>query len=202
MAAAPSRSGAVERRSMAKAHFQRNQKVWVESVGAWSVVEKIVPVWARGFDEPVRITYEVGFGRPFTADELRAEQSPDDEFVSGENWRLMRARNRWQAVEDCAHHPYPGTFPVVVTDVGDWGGWRVPGAEYDRDPRTIEFQARLIASAPALRSIVHSLMDLVAEAPLDAPPAIQDLTRRAARIEAYLREVPGPAARATARAAG
>jgi hypothetical protein len=44
-------------------------------------------------------------------------------------------------------------------------------------------------------------MDLVAEAPLDAPPAIQDLNRRAARIEAYLREVPGPAARPTARAA-
>jgi len=33
---------------MAKAVFQRNQKVWVESVGAWSVVERIVPIWAHG----------------------------------------------------------------------------------------------------------------------------------------------------------
>jgi hypothetical protein len=41
---------------MAKAVFQRNQRVWVESVGAWAVIEKIVPVWAKGFDEPVRVT--------------------------------------------------------------------------------------------------------------------------------------------------
>src|SRR5437879_581593 len=34
---------------MAKAVFQRNQKVWVESVGAWAVIEKIVPIWAKGF---------------------------------------------------------------------------------------------------------------------------------------------------------
>ena len=37
---------------MAKAIFQKNQRVWVESVGAWAVLEKLVPVWARGFDEP------------------------------------------------------------------------------------------------------------------------------------------------------
>ena len=29
---------------MAKAVFQRNQKVWVESVGAWAIVERIDPV--------------------------------------------------------------------------------------------------------------------------------------------------------------
>ena len=28
------------RARMAKAIFQRNQKVWVESVGAWAVIEK------------------------------------------------------------------------------------------------------------------------------------------------------------------
>ena len=47
---------------MAKAQFHRNQKVWVETVGTWAVIEKIVPVWAKGFDEPVRITYDVGLG--------------------------------------------------------------------------------------------------------------------------------------------
>ena len=35
---------------MAKAQFHRNQKVWVESVGAWATIEKITPVWAKGFD--------------------------------------------------------------------------------------------------------------------------------------------------------
>ncbi|HEY5072501.1 MAG TPA: hypothetical protein VII63_10770 [Caulobacteraceae bacterium] len=186
---------------MAKAQFQRNQKVWVESVGAWSVVEKVLPVWARGFEEPVRITYEVGFGRPFMADELRAEDAPGDGCSGGDNWRLLRARNKWQSAEDCTHHPYPGTFPVVVTDLGDWGGWRVPGAEYDRDPRTIEFQARLIASAPNMRALGRSLMDLVAEAPDDAPQVIRDLARQMAKIEDYLREIPAASTRPAARAA-
>jgi len=66
---------------MAKAVFHRNQRVWVESVGAWAVVEKIVPVWAQGFDEPVKISYDVGLGRNFQANELRAEQ--EDEEVAG-----------------------------------------------------------------------------------------------------------------------
>ncbi len=52
---------------MAKAIYQRNQKVWVESVGVWATIEKIVPVWAKGFDEPVRVTYDVGLGREFQA---------------------------------------------------------------------------------------------------------------------------------------
>jgi hypothetical protein len=148
---------------MAKAQFRRNQKVWVDTVGTWAVIEKIVPIWAKGFDEPVRITYDVGLGRPFLGHELRAEESVTGGLSDGDNWRLLRARNKWQTAEDCAHHPYPGTFPVVVTDIGDWGGWRVPGAEYDRDPRTIEAQARLIASAPTLRAIARSLLEMVQE---------------------------------------
>jgi len=176
---------------MAKAVFQRNQKVWVESVGAWAVIEKIEPIWAKGFDEPVRVTYDVGLGRPFLAHELRAEDPvSEDAGQGGPGWRLMRARNKWQSSEDCAHHPYPGTYPVVVTDNGDWGGWRVPGAEYDRDPKKIEFQARLIASAPALRALGREILQLVAEAPQDAPPALQDLARRAVTIERYLMEIP------------
>jgi hypothetical protein len=176
---------------MAKAVFQRNQRVWVESVGAWALIEKIEPVWAKGFEEPVRVTYDVGLGRPFLAHELRIEDPTGDETLGeGQNWRLMRARNKWQTPEDCAHHPYPGTFPVVVTDATDWGGWRVPGAEYDRDPRRIEFQARLIASAPALRALLHEVIDLVGEAPDDAPPAMQELARKTLAIERFLMEVP------------
>ena len=112
---------------MAKAIFQRNQKVWVESVGVWASVEKIVPIWARGFDEPVRVTYDVGLGREFLAHELKPEQDSGADAVGdgAPSWRLLRARNKWQTEEDSSHHPYPGTYPVVVTDAADWGGWRV-----------------------------------------------------------------------------
>jgi hypothetical protein len=183
---------------MAKAVFQRNQKVWVESVGAWAIVERIDAVWAKGFDEPVRVTYDVGLGRPFLAHELRPDGPLGDEAASDgdgtidSGWRLMRARNKWQTPEECALHPYPGTYPVVVTDAGDWGGWRVPGAEYDRDPHRIEWQARLIASTPALRQIARELVKLAAESPQDAPLAVEELARKARAIERFLAEVPEP----------
>ncbi len=113
---------------MAKAQFHRHQRVWVDSVGAWATVERLIPVWTKGFDEPVKITYDVGLGREFAANELRAEQAVEIAGGDGQ-WRLLRARNKWQTPEDCARHPHPGTFPVVVTDPADWGGWRVPGSE-------------------------------------------------------------------------
>jgi hypothetical protein len=176
---------------MAKAQFHRNQKVWVATVGTWAVIEKIVPIWARGFDEPVRITYDVGLGRDFQAQDLKAEDRFDDEGEEfGAGWRLIRARNKWQQPEDCGHHPYPGSFPVVVTDDADWGGWRVPGAEYDRDPRKIEYQARLIEAAPKLLALARELAALVAEEPEDAPAPIQDLAQRATTIDRALAEIP------------
>lgn len=188
---------------MAKAVFQRNQKVWVESVGAWAIIEKIVPIWAKGFDEPVRVTYDVGLGREFHAHELKPEDKVDeaDGGIAGDSWRLMRAKNKWQQEQDCAHHPFPGTYPVVVTDPADWGGWRTPGAEYDRDPAKIERQARLIASAPRLQAIVRELIQMVSENPEDAPPAVLDMARRAAAIERYVQEVPSAAEVPTGRAA-
>lgn len=176
---------------MAKAQFNKHQKVWVESVGAWAVVERIVPVWAKGFEEPVRITYDVGMGREFTAQELRAEDSgdaPADESTG--EWRLMRARNKWQAPEDCSHHPYPGTFPVVVSDQSDWGGWRVPGAEYDRDPYKIEYQARLVAAAPKLLRLVRDLYAFVGENTDDAPPELVEMGRQASAILKGVAEAP------------
>jgi len=163
---------------MARAQFQKGQKVWVECVGAWAQIEKVQPVWAKGFEEPVRVTYEVGLGREFLANELLLP-TEDPAASTGETWRLMRARNKWQSAEDTPHHPYPGTYPVVVTDKADWGGWRVPGAEYDRDPDHIEFQARLIAAAPALMALAEQLVAAVDEAPDDAPPEMQSLARQA-----------------------
>lgn len=164
---------------MARAQFQKGQKVWVDCVGAWAFVEQVQPVWAKGFDEPVRVTYDVGLGREFTANELMlAADDPQTERGLGD-WRILRARNKWQAPEDCLHHPQPGSYPVVVTDRADWGGWRVPGAEYDRDPEQIERQARLIAAAPRLMQLAQEVVDLVADAPEDAPPAVLALARQA-----------------------
>ena len=183
---------------MAKAVFQRNQRVWVDSVGVWGTIEKITPVWARGFDEPIKVTYDLGLGREFQAHELRPEEPGDLE--GGENWRLLRAKNKWQQPSDCAHHPFPGTYPIVVTDAQDWGGWRTPGAEYDRDPVKIERQARLISKSPALRAIALELIDIVGEMPEDAPPEIQALALRAAAIERYVREMPEAAEPAPAQA--
>lgn len=166
---------------MARAQFQKGQKVWVECVGAWAQIEKVQPVWAKGFEEPVRVTYDVGLGREFLAHELLLPVE-DQAAETGQQWRLMRARNKWQAAEDTPHHPFPGTYPVVVTDRADWGGWRVPGAEYDRDPEQIEFQARLIAAAPRLMAIAERMVASVDEAPDDAPPEMVAMAREARAV--------------------
>jgi|SRR5215217_8167423 len=166
---------------MARAQFQKGQKVWVECVGAWAQIEKVQPVWAKGFEEPVRVTYDVGLGREFLGHELLLPvEDPAAEI--GQNWRLMRARNKWQAAEDTPHHPFPGTYPVVVTDRADWGGWRVPGAEYDRDPEQIEFQARLIAASPLLMALAERMVGAVDEAPDDAPPEMVAMAREARTV--------------------
>lgn len=176
---------------MAKAQFQKGQKVWVDVVGAWAIIEKVAPVWAKGFDEPVRILYDVGLGRDFLDKELRAAERQEDK-VDPEigDWRLLRARNKWQSPEDCAHHPVPGTFPIVVTDPNDWGGWRTPGAEYDRDPLKIEFQARLIAGTPKLLALVKDLIELAAEDPDETPPEVLKLAQRAAGLVRRLNDQP------------
>ena len=72
--------------------------------------------------------------------------------------------------------------PVVVTDPNDWGGWRTPGAEYDRDPAKIERQARLLVAAPRLMELARALQMLVDEAPDDAPEEIASLARTAATL--------------------
>ena len=170
---------------MARAQFQKGQKVWVESVGLWADVERVIPVWAKGFDEPVRVTYDVGLGREFQAHELQLPENDTMKTGLG-NWRVLRARNKWQEQNDCAHHPFPGSYPVVVTDQADWGGWRVPGAEYDRMPEKIEQQARIIAAAPEMLAILNQLIESVDENPMDAPP---EARRLADASKAVLRRI-------------
>src|SRR6201985_3746777 len=145
---------------MAKAQFHKSQRVYVKPVGTWALVERVLPQWTKGLDEPLRVFYDVGLGREFAAEELQAEAPTAETTTHGsEHWRIMRARNKWQPAEDCARHPVPGTFPVVMTGDAEWGGWRGAGADYDLDPGQGEEQARLIASAPKLAAFADGLVE-------------------------------------------
>ena len=168
---------------MAKATFHRHQRVYVEPVGTWAVIDKVNPVWVKGFDEPVRVTYDCGLGRDFGEHELVAEADAERDMPEHGNWRLMRARNKWQSPEESRNHPFPGTYPIVVTDVNDWGGWRVPGAEYERDPALIEMQARLIAAAPRLLKLAKILRDYVRDNDHQADEDLIALAKRAEQLQ-------------------
>lgn len=172
---------------MAKAVFHKHQRVYVGPVGTWALIEQVKPHWVKDVEEPIRIAYDCGLGRDFTADELAAEQSDN---VEAGHWRVLRARNKWQSVEECAGHPFPGTFPVVVTEAMDWGGWRVPAAEYDRDPHRIESQARLLANSPRLLEIAEHLAALAGEEG-DLPPALAELSRLAESVLKDINTRPG-----------
>jgi len=168
---------------MAKAQFHKNQRVYVKPVGTWALVERVVPHWAKGLDEPLRVYYDVGLGREFGADELQSEEPQADVSNStGESWRIIRARNKWQPAEDCARHPVPGTYPIVVTGEAEWGGWRVPGAEYDLDPAKVERQARLIANAPRLAACAHELIEWARKSGEDLPATLVQLAHDAQDI--------------------
>ena len=175
---------------MAKAQYHKNQRVYVKPVGTWALVERVLPQWTKGLDEPLRIYYDVGLGREFSADELQAEQPAAETAVgTSESWRVIRARNKWQPAEDCARHPVPGTYPIVITGQADWGGWRVPGAEYDLDPGRVERQARLIASAPQFEIFAKSLVDWARKSGEDMPSSLADLAHDAQDLLAHVNEI-------------
>lgn len=175
---------------MAKAQFHKNQRVYVKPVGTWALIERVVPHWAKGLDEPLRIFYDVGLGREFAAEELQhEEQTNREDDVASERWRVTRGRNKWQAAEDCSRHPFPGTYPIVMTGETDWGGWRVPGSEYDLDPLKVEKQARLIASAPRLAAFVGELVEWAKNSGEELPATLVQLAHDAQDI---LTEVGGP----------
>ena len=181
---------------MAKALFHKAQRVYVKPVGTWSMVERVIPHWVKDVEQPLRVTYDVGLGREFGANELLSEdvmngreRTPGNDDVSLERWRIYRARNRWQEQGDCGSHPYPGTFPIVLTDENDWGGWRVPGSEYDRDPRRIEHQARMIVNSPDMLRICKKLAEFAAQKADRVPEELKPALRRAAHILRHVYEV-------------
>lgn len=176
---------------MAKASFHKNQRVYVQPVGTWAAIEQVKPQWVRDVAEPVRIFYDCGLGRDFTEAELSVPEREEGAASAGqENWRLMRARNKWQDAEASSHHPFPGTFPVVVTDEKDWGGWRVPGQEYDRDPHRIEYQARVMVSGMRLKSVADALLNAVRAHSGDIPADIQAIAGQAQDIVKYIDHAP------------
>lgn len=173
---------------MAKAVFHKGQRVYVKPVATWAVVEHVHPQWVKGVEEPLRVTYEVGLGRHFQAHELAAEEREPDkpDLLETETWRVIRSVNRLSADARDPRHPYPGTYPVVVTDEKDWGGWRVPMSEYDRDPMRIEHQSRLIANSMRLMRVARQLIEFAVDQPHETPGPLQDLAQQAEMVLAAI----------------
>ena len=172
---------------MAKAQFHKNQRVYVKTVGTWTVIEKVLPHWTKGLDEPLRIFYEVGLGREFCAEELQLETvAPSKVTANAEQWRMVRAKNKWKSPDECSHHPYPGTHPQILTGEAEWGGWRVPGAEYDLYPEKVEHQARMILNAPKMAAVLKVLVDLTK---IEAENVSEEVATLAHEAESILRYI-------------
>lgn len=177
---------------MAKAKFHKSQRVFVKPVGTWAYIESVVPKWVRGVAEPIKVLYDCGMGREFEQDELEEEtlalqQQPQFNGVAMD-WRVVRGQNRWKSAEQCAHHPYPGTHPVVVTTERDWGGWRVPGAEYDLDPFRIEKQAQLMVRAPIFLALLKKFVQHAEEEPENFSAELMDLAQLTRRVLSQIDE--------------
>lgn len=175
---------------MAKALFHKSQRVFVKPVGTWAVIEHVVPHWVKDVNEPLRITYDCGLGRPFHAHELVSEQavhnqnrvSDDDDDMMLEHWNVERRLIKWRPSEFGVTLANPGTYPVVATDEGGSGGWRVGGAEYDRDPQRIEHQARMIVHTPDLMRIARRVAEFASDNPEAFPAEMKPVAQHCALI--------------------
>ncbi|MEQ3746328.1 MAG: hypothetical protein ABNH53_08880 [Henriciella sp.] len=189
---------------MAKALFHKAQRVYVKPVGTYALVEKVIPHWVKGVEEPLRVTYDCGLGREFTAAELVSEEAlrgsdrTSQEDVLLEQWRIQRLNNRWQSDGDASHHPYPGTYPVVLTEDNDWGGWRVPGAEYNRDPGRIEHQARMIVNAPDMVRVIKAVLQSAQKDRSAFPKELMTQLKKASHILRHVYDVTDQSAPAVA----
>ena len=177
---------------MAKAVFHKGQRVYVKPVATWATIDRVNPQWVKGVEEPLRVTYDVSLGRDFHAHELAAEdRAPDKpDLLETENWRVLRSGNRLSADARANHHPFPGTYPVVVTDEKDWGGWRVPMAEYDRNPNHIEHQARVIVNALRLMRVARELIEFASDHPHETPDELRDLAKKSEMVLAAIYHEP------------
>lgn len=78
--------------------------------------------------------------------------------------------------------PYPGTHPTIVTNGNEWGGWRVPGSEYDLDPYRIERQAQIIVRAPVFVKVIEQFLRHTEEEPENLGDELTKLAQLARRI--------------------
>jgi hypothetical protein len=175
---------------MAKALFHKSQRVFVKPVGTWAVIERVVPQWVKDVDEPLRISYDCGLGRQFQAQELVSEQAmhnhdrtdDDEDDMLLEHWQIRRRTAKWRAGFNGAGSGNLGTFPMVITDEGNWSGWRVAGNEYDRDPQRIEHQARMIVQTPDLLRIARKMAEYASDNPDTIPSALKPIAQRCAGV--------------------
>jgi hypothetical protein len=170
---------------MARAAFEKGQRVFVRAVGVWARVERIIPHWVKGVDEPFRIFYDVGLGREFSAHELAAPSTRSSGALDQETWTVRRINAPGMRADRAELSNQ--TLPVIVTDTDDWGGWRVEALEYHRDPARIEHQARLLANAPRLLAAAKALA-AYAETPDDADAPTQ-LSQAISISQAALRAI-------------
>lgn len=178
---------------MAKAQFHKSQRVFVKPVGTWALVEKVIPHWVKDVGEPLRVTYECGLGREFQANELISEEtmranqkqaphSDNDEDLLLETWRIVRQPVKWRDGANALTTATPSTFPAIVTDEGEKGGWRVPGLEYDEDPDRIEHQARMIVCTPELIRVARKISEFSAENPDKCPTEMKPVLKQCAEL--------------------
>jgi hypothetical protein len=75
---------------------------------------------------------------------------------------------------------------MIVTTERDWGGWRVPGAEYDLDPYRIEHQAEIIVRAPILLKLLE---EFVERAEQEQETLSEDMTKLAQLAPRIISEI-------------
>jgi hypothetical protein len=77
---------------------------------------------------------------------------------------------------------------MVVTSDHDWGGWRVPGSEYDLDPYRIEQQAQVIVRAPVFLKLLEQFVQHAEHEPENLSDDLTKLAQVARRILGELAE--------------
>jgi hypothetical protein len=99
-----------------------------------------------------------------------------------EHWFIERRTIKWRPSEFGVTLANPGTYPVVATDEGSNGGWRVGGSEYDRDPQRIEHQARMIVHTPDLLRIARRVAEFASANPNETPADLKPVAQHCALI--------------------
>ena len=137
-----------------------------------------------------RAGYQVGEDVVLTLDAAASEFFEDGQYVF--RWSSGESRDTASMVDFWAGwvENYPISSLEDPLDENDWGGWRVPGSEYDRDPHRIEYQARLIANSPNMLKLLKKVVDMVSHAPENYPSEMREVARTGVHILRHIYDVP------------